>query len=79
MFIGQVFDGADRVLRLLLLPRTDDSWDEDQAEARQFVHGVLARSSCCKFSNGTGRLGLQTLVSKQWSRPEHLNDDCQPG
>lgn len=79
LFRGQAYGGADRVLQLLLLPRTGSSSDADQADASRFVHDILARSSCCKFSYGTVRLGLQKLVAKQWSLPEHANDDCQPG
>ncbi|KAI1177404.1 hypothetical protein F4777DRAFT_576967 [Nemania sp. FL0916] len=84
MFLGQAFDGAARVLQLLLLPRRplhgdDDEEDQDQAEASRFVHDVLSRSSCCKFSSGTGRLGLRMLVARQWGLPEHADDDCRPG
>lgn len=50
MFIGQAYNRTDRVLQLLLLPRNEVSGDEDQADASRFVHDVLSRSSCCKFS-----------------------------
>lgn len=79
MFLGQAFDEGDRVRRLLLLPRREPPDDEDQEAASRFVYGVLAESSCCKFSKGTGRLGLPTLVAEYWTRPEYANDDCQPG
>jgi hypothetical protein len=82
MFIGQAFDGAEQVLRLLLLSKVDDGTSQnvkDQEEASRFVHDMLARSSCCKFSSGTGRLGLKRLVAKHWSLAEHAGDDSQPG
>jgi hypothetical protein len=79
MFLGQAFDGGDRVRRLLSLQRREPPDDEDQEAACRFVYDVLAKSSCCKFSKGTGRLGLPTLVADYWGRPEFANDDSQPG
>jgi hypothetical protein len=79
VFLGQAFDGGDNVHRWLLLPRQENSDNDDQAAASRFVYDVLAKSSCCKFSKGTSRLGLPTLVAECWSRPECANDDCQPG
>ncbi|KAK0724926.1 glycosyltransferase [Lasiosphaeris hirsuta] len=83
MFYGQDFDGGEAVVRWLSLPREitrePEESGHDQDRAREFVHNILARSSMCKFSQGTARLGLTFLVATHWSKPEHADADCRPG
>lgn len=81
MFRGQDLDGGKQVARMLALPRKELGLgdDCDQVAAHLFVYDVLGRTSVCKFSSGTDRLGIQFLVAKHWGRREHANDDCLSG
>ncbi|KAK3346413.1 hypothetical protein B0T25DRAFT_551951 [Lasiosphaeria hispida] len=85
MFYGQDFDGGEAVVRWLSLPRETTvgqgkpESDHEQSRAREFVHNILAKSSVCKFSQGTARLGLTFLVATHWSKPESSDADCRPG
>ncbi|KAI9372981.1 hypothetical protein BJX61DRAFT_542180 [Aspergillus egyptiacus] len=87
------FDGYE-ILKLLTLPRQPlfpttggeengnghpDDGKSQQRTAREFVHGLLAKSSVCKFSQGFWEPGMPVLVAALWNRPELADADSRPG
>jgi hypothetical protein len=80
------FGGEQKLWRLLLLPRTrlqlgnvskEDA--EDQEDASDLVHDMMANSAMWKCPAGLARFGDLTTLAQYWTRPGHTNDDCQPG
>ncbi|KAL4888795.1 hypothetical protein BDV59DRAFT_205784 [Aspergillus ambiguus] len=79
--------GEEKIHQLLTLPRENCPYGnpvddvKNQDEASRVIHDLLANSAGTKYSNaGNAHANMTSFsIAEHWGRPEHAEDDCQPG